>query len=158
MKLLPILFFILFTGTLLAEDRFLNYQDAHPQAIKQIDKAYLQTVNDFKEYGIKEFGYDETSIKTLSDIITSERANYSENTKKILPNLWGAYLGNAIIKNFGGKWVIYNNQYVVMVGGEKTHICFPIQKVQKHILNGEVDSIYAFYLSTRKINEELSTE
>ena len=142
----------------MAGDDFLNYQDAHPQAIKSIEKAYLQTINDFKEYGVKEFGYDEASIKILSDIITSERTNYSENSKKILPNLWGAYLGNAIIKNFGGKWVVYDNQYVVLVGVEKPHICFPIQKVKRHILNGEIDSIYGFYLSTRKINEELSTE
>ncbi|AGH80869.1 hypothetical protein PCNPT3_04635 [Psychromonas sp. CNPT3] len=142
----------------MAEGRFLNYQDAHPQALISIEKASLQTINDFKEYGIKEFGYDEASIKILSDIITTERTHYSENAKKILPNIWGAYLGNTIIKNFGGKWVKYDNQYVVIVGVEKPHICFPIQKVHKHILNGKIDSIYAFYLSTRKINEELSTE
>lgn len=142
----------------MADDRFLNYQDAHPQALKEIDHASLQTIKDFKEYGIKEFGYDEASIKVLSDIITSERTHYSENAKKILPNLWGAYLGNAIIKDTGGKWVKYNNQYAVLVGVGKPHISFPIQKVHKHILNGEIDSIYAFYLSTRKINEELSTE
>ncbi len=142
----------------MAEERFINYQDAHPQAIKEINQASLQTINDFKEHGIKEFGYDEASIKVLNDIITSERTHYSENAKKTLPNLWGAYLGNAIIKNIGGKWVKYNNQYAVLVGVGKPHISFPIQKIHEHISNGEIDSIYSFYLSTIKINEEISTE
>lgn len=96
-----------------------------------------------------DFGYDQNSVLQLSDLITKESSTYTAQTKQILPGIYGSYLGVAIQKKYGGKWVnVKGVGYGVMI--DEGNIAFPFDEVLEHIEKGDPESIYAFYLSAKK--------
>ena len=129
----------------------MSYEDVPIEILSIIQKGAQHTVTSMKGQGVEQFGYNELSVQFLSNVITDERLHMSEQAKKTIPDIWGAFLGEALIKRLGGKWIKLGNQYGVLIG--KSHICFPFEKVHKQIINGEIDSIYGFYLSTLEINK-----
>ncbi|GAA0348715.1 hypothetical protein GCM10009092_11360 [Bowmanella denitrificans] len=156
MKIAYIIFFVFLTFNLSAGERFLNYDDVPQQILERIKEGANHTITQMHSQGVTAFDYNEDSVRLLSDIITNERLHLSEQAKMLLPEIWGAYLGEVLIRKLGGKWVKLGDQYGVIIG--KSHICFPLNKVHKQIVNGEVDSIYGFYLSTVKTANALAEQ
>ena len=155
LKIVYFIFCVLLTFNLSAEERFLSYDDIPQEILTRIKNGSTHTVAQMKSQGVTQFEYDEDSVKFLSNVITDERLHLSEQAKRILPEVWGAYLGETLIRKLGGKWVKIGDRYGVLIG--KSHIAFPLDKVHKHIVNGEIDSIYGFYLTTIKIANDLAS-
>ncbi|MBO1255715.1 hypothetical protein J3L16_08465 [Alteromonas sp. 5E99-2] len=138
-----------------AEERFLSHEEVPKSILSKIKEGAKHTVSQMHEQGISHFDYNEASVKFLSEVITDERLHLSDNAKRVLPEIWGAFLGEVIIEELGGKWVKFGDQYAVLVSD--SHLCFPMNKVHEQISNGQIDSIYAFYLSTARIANEISS-
>lgn len=155
LKIIYLIFCVLLTFNLSAEERLLNYDDVPQEILKKIKKGSIHTVTQMKSQGVSHFEYNEDSVKFLSDVITDERLQLSEEAKRSLPEVWGAYLGDVLIRKLGGKWVKLGDHYGVLIG--KSHISFPLDKVHKHIVNGDIDSIYGFYLTTVKTANNLAS-
>jgi hypothetical protein len=155
LKTVYLILFILLAFNLSAEERFLGYDDVPQEILTRIKEGSTHTVTQMKSQGITQFGYNEDSVKFLSNVITDERLQLSEQAKSILPEVWGAYLGEVLIRKLGGKWVKLGDRYGVLIG--KSHISFPLNKVHKHIVNGEIDSIYGFYITTVKTANDLAS-
>ena len=87
--------------------------------------------------------FDAESVKWLDGYIERNRATLDADTKEKLVDVLGAYLGEAMIRSYGGQWEKYQNTWCVSFG-EKNK-AFPFGKVAKQIRNGEGDSIYSFF-------------
>eukprot|EP00466_Bigelowiella_natans_P012336 jgi/Bigna1/128910/aug1.7_g3618 len=109
--------------------------EANSQAV--IDKmARLFGGNNF------EFGLDEDSVAYVDDLIDRNRRTWiREGSAERMMSMLGSYLGEAIINEYGGKWV---QGYGVEI--EEGFVAQPMVKVGKRIVNGiEEDSIAAFF-------------
>lgn len=123
-----------------------NFPELGAEEVAQINQYAEKLVLSMQKNAIPEFGYDEQSVQFLSEVITKEGSSYSEQAREVLPSVYGSYLGVAIIKKYGGKWVNAEGiGYGVMI--DANNIAFPFNKVSKHIKNGEEDSIYTLYLN-----------
>jgi len=60
--------------------------------------------------------------------------------------LFASFLGEAIIRTLGGEWVKTSNGWGVQIGDTTLSI---FNKVKKRLLEGESDSIYYYYKSTK---------
>jgi len=60
-------------------------------------------------------------------------------------SLLGAYLGEAIIENFGGEWDLDDQGWHVYF--DEKNRAYPLGKVAKQLINGPEDSIFSFYSS-----------
>jgi hypothetical protein len=86
---------------------------------------------------------DSESIQEIDDYINRNRMSFSEEQKERLISIFGSFLGEAIIKNFGGEWAWYEEALGIHLKDES--FVFPFSKVSKQINNGPEDSIYSFY-------------
>lgn len=120
--------------------------DLTKDQLSTVQRYASSTVETFNSNGMAGFDYSENSVKLMSELIDKERTGYSERVKNILPTLWGSYLGEALIKRYGGKWVIMGNgSYAISLNNG--HFLWPMARVEKHVTNGTEDSIYAQYMS-----------
>lgn len=86
---------------------------------------------------------DAESIKWLAGYINRNRESFNKETKERLIDILGSFLGEAIIKNYGGQWAINEGALGVHLKGKS--FAFPFAKVSKQMYNGPEDSIYSFY-------------
>lgn len=86
---------------------------------------------------------NEDSIKWIDGYINRNRDNLEKDTKERLIDIFGSFLGEAIINNYGGKWALYEGVVGVHLKGESW--AFPFSKVEKQMYEGPEDSIYSFY-------------
>jgi hypothetical protein len=92
------------------------------------------------------FGYDEASVKWLDGYIgrLSASGEFSDAEKRSkIVSVFGSYLGECIIKSFGGTWSQRDGNWCIAFDEE--NCAFPFAKVEKRFLNGEEDSIASFY-------------
>jgi len=93
------------------------------------------------------FGYNEESVKWLDAYIEiirqSERTD--EEFKQLVSNL-GSFLGETIIKAFGGVWT--RDQRGWAVRWDEFNLAYPFLKVAKQLQVGQTESIYSFYAVT----------
>ena len=129
----------------------LNHEDVPSDVLTTIQSYSTRTIEMMNKGGAKDFDYSENSVKFLSAVIDEEGPTYSEKAKSILPSVWGAYFGDALIKKYGGKWVKLGNSYAVLI--DDSQFLFPMVRVEKHIANGTQDSIYSMYLAVASMNE-----
>jgi hypothetical protein len=126
------------------EESKLNYEKVPNDVMESINAYSARTLVMMKKGGVKDFDYSEKSVKFLSEVIDEEGPTYSEKAKEMLPTIWGAYFGDALIKKYGGEWIKLGNTYAVLI--DQSQFVFPMGKVEKHIINGKEDSIYGMYL------------
>ena len=126
-----------------------NFSALENAELGYINQYAEKLVASMQQKSSPDFGYDQQSVLLLSDLITKESSTYSEQTKQILPGIYGSYLGIAILKKYGGKWVnVKGVGYGVMI--DENTIKFPFDEVLEHIEKGNAESIYAFYMSADK--------
>lgn len=92
-----------------------------------------------------ELNFDEQSIEWLDGYINRCRESMPKETKPGLAAALGAYVGEAIIKTYGGAWT-YNEQ--TKQWGIKLNdgnIAFPIAKVYKQLEEDEFHSVHSFF-------------
>jgi hypothetical protein len=91
------------------------------------------------------FGYDLQSVAWLDGYIERQRAR-AEITDKVvdgLINVFGSYLGECVIQNFGGRWENEEGQW--RVSFDEQNAVYPFAKVAKQFQNGSEDSIKSFF-------------
>jgi hypothetical protein len=97
--------------------------------------------------------YDEEAIKRLSRDLTTNRSRYTPEQRVQLANMYGAFLGKAIITAYPetpAKWVRWKGDIGLEFQTDPhgmRKISFPITRVFKHIEAGDVDSIHSFFLA-----------
>ena len=116
--------------------------------------SYANSIRDAFAKDIPNFGYNTGSVKFLSDSVDAERPTYSENDKIRVANLYGAFLGQTILKanaEANGRWVKYDGDLAILFerAGQK-RLVFPINRLFKQIEEGNSASMYAFFLAIRE--------
>jgi hypothetical protein len=93
------------------------------------------------------FGYDEDSVSWLDAYIEHIRKNpwTDEEFNQLVSNL-GSYLGETIIRSFGGQWSFDQRGWAIR--WDEYNLAYPFIKVAKQLKNGTMDSIYSFYSVT----------
>ncbi len=83
--------------------------------------------------------YSKESLKEIETWLSSLK---KKQQKEFILNV-GAYLGECMIKNYGGTWVQMDNTWAVKF--ENNSKAFPLSKVSKFVYNGSEDSFYSMY-------------
>jgi hypothetical protein len=88
--------------------------------------------------------YNADGVKFLEGFIERNKSEIPKEQWSGLINTCGAFLGQCIIKNFGGKWVREDDEQVAVVFGDGNKI-YPFAKVNKQFENGLEDSIFSLF-------------
>ena len=115
------------------------------ELLSQINQLEARTIVLFEEkFGIT-LSNNEKSVECLCDFMELElfRNQLTKENRNAWISLIGAFLGQTIIKVYGGQWIDESNLSIELT--DKT-ICYPIDKVVKQLENGKEDSIY-YYLT-----------
>ena len=91
------------------------------------------------------FGYDAQSVAWLDGYIERQRGRPDTTPELVngLVNAFGSYLGECVIKCYGGYWEGDAGQWRVSFDSENA--VYPFSKVRKQFQNGPEDSIKSFF-------------
>jgi hypothetical protein len=93
-----------------------------------------------------DFGYNVSSVNWLEGYIERLRSSgelKDEAKRKGLSNVLGSFLGECIVRCYGGRWVKQDGMWGVSIGDD--FIAYPFNKIGKHMENGLEDSIHNFF-------------
>src|SRR5215813_14733530 len=93
-------------------------------------------------------GYTQESVKWLEGYIERLRTSgafESEDTKNKLTSVFGSFLGECVVRCYGGTWKLHEEAGVWCVAFKEDHIAFPFAKVAKQIDHGLEDGIASFF-------------
>ena len=91
------------------------------------------------------FGYNAQSVAWLDGYIERQRAREDRCPEREagLVNVFGSYLGECIIRCYGGQWENQDGEWRVKF--DDGNAAYPFAKVQKQFEFGAEDSIRSFY-------------
>ncbi len=89
-------------------------------------------------------------LAQLNDLIEGQRVRDDAALKDKLAHMAACYLGDAIIAEIGGRWVVHP-QHGLAVQVVPEFEAFPFAKARKHVANGVEDSVLSFFDVTRAI-------
>jgi hypothetical protein len=95
-----------------------------------------------------DFGYNVSSVNWLEGYIERLRSSgelKDEAKRKGLSNVLGSFLGECIVRCYGGRWVKQDGMWGVSIGDD--FIAYPFNKIGKQMENGLEDSIHSFFTS-----------
>lgn len=95
------------------------------------------------------FGYNEGSVKFLSDSVDADRSTFPEYDKTRLANQYGAFLGHTILTlHPQGRWVRYDGDLAILFDhrGQK-RLVFPIARLVRQIEHGNSAAMYPFFVA-----------
>ncbi len=120
-----------------------TYQSPRPEVLKAI-KGNVEVVKTVlaEQLNVK-LDLNEESIKWIDEYINRNRDGIEKETKERLIDMFGSFLGEAIIENYGGTWALHDG--AVGIHLKEQSWAFPFSKVEKQMYNGPEDSIYSFY-------------
>jgi len=89
--------------------------------------------------------YDRVSVARLAGYLDHNRPQIRADQTQWLA-LFGAFLGECLIRNFGGRWEVRApaGQWCVVLGSADKKV-FPDERVARHLAYGPADSILALY-------------
>lgn len=92
-----------------------------------------------------EFGYNAESIIWVDGFIEQQRIHSDVDKSAIdgLVNTLGSFLGECIIRCYGGYWQNINGEWCVSF--DDKNAVYPFNKVKKQFTNGQEDSIKKFF-------------
>ncbi len=109
--------------------------------------------------------FSEQSLKDLEDLLAAFTADgLIENTPdnefvlRTLSLIFGAYLGEVVLRTFGGAWesgVDGNGDQAALIACGLT--MYPVEKVFKRLVVSEVEGIEGYCRASRRILEHLSS-
>jgi hypothetical protein len=96
--------------------------------------------------GREDFGFDEESVRWLEGFIERERTREGSNPELVdmLVSVFGSYLGECIVRCYGGQWAVDDDNGWHVRFDEK-NAAYPFAKVQKQFTNGLEDGIHSFF-------------
>ena len=92
------------------------------------------------------FGYTPESVQWLEGYIERLRQSgefTTETVRNKMVSVFGSFLGECIIRRYGGVWAQNNGVWCVAFDGNNS--AFPFAKVSKQIDNGLEDGIGSFF-------------
>ena len=95
--------------------------------------------------GVEAFGFDAASVAWIDGFIERQRVRTDVDAEFVprLTTVIGSYLGEAVIRTYGGKWVVSADGWCVEFS--EGNACFPFTKVAKQFANGATDSVYSLF-------------
>lgn len=129
-------------GCLIGDARAAQPVSAQQQEAIEKNAALVQDLLG-KQAGIA-FDYGPGSVEWIDGYITRLRGTMKEPGR--LPDVLGSYLGEAIRRRDGGRWV-RERDGTVGLELTKGFVVYPLDKTAKHFANGEADSVYSLYQS-----------
>jgi hypothetical protein len=92
-----------------------------------------------------DFGFNAASIAWVDEFLERQRLrpDLDGNTIDGLVNTIGSFLGESIIRCYGGRWQNSSGEWAVYFDGQNA--VFPFGKVKKQLTNGPEDSIKNFF-------------
>jgi hypothetical protein len=91
------------------------------------------------------FGYNHESVEWLDGYIQRLRQSdvFDEATRKKLTIVFGSFLGECVVKCYGGKWEQQKGDWCVAFGSRD--LAFPFAKVAKQMEGEPYQSIASFF-------------
>lgn len=89
--------------------------------------------------------YDTESVKFIEGFIERQRNSFDNEQRKGLVNSIGSFVGQCVIRNYGGHWQVDQETEAICVAFDDKNKIFPIAKAAKQFENGLEDSVYSFY-------------
>lgn len=89
--------------------------------------------------------YDTKSVKFIEEFIERQRNNFDREQRQGLINSIGSFIGQCIIKNYGGHWLVDQDTQTVCIALDDNNKILPFAKTAKQFENGIEDSVYLFY-------------
>jgi len=90
------------------------------------------------------FDFNRKSVEVLDAYIEKHRTSFDDTTREELISLFGSFLGETIIKTYGGDWR-YNTEFGWGVELPARVTVFPFNTTRNHFDLGEEDSIVALF-------------
>jgi hypothetical protein len=115
------------------------------RVIKDIQVVADESVKRFSEIFEIKLDFSEESLAELEKRLSQMKSSPT-NLELVVTDL-GCYLGEMLIRNLGGHWIIYKDLFhsAVAFGEEQSIWYHPFHKVQKRLIGGEEDSLLYFY-------------
>jgi hypothetical protein len=103
-------------------------------------------IEKFRPVSGMDFGYNRESVVWLEGYI--ERMRQSDKFKdratyEKLANVFGSFLGECVVKCYGGAWTEREGDWCVAF--DSRNVVFPFAKVAKQMENGREDGIGSFF-------------
>lgn len=89
--------------------------------------------------------YDTKSVKFIEEFIERQKNNFDNEQREGLVNSIGSFIGQCIIRNYGGHWQVDQETQAICVALDDKNKIFPFAKTSKQFENGLEDSGYSFY-------------
>jgi len=120
-------------------------------------RAYAEDAINFAKQLNIELDFSEESLNKLDLILQQFHDGIPKGLKKLfikgpseeqitqMSKMWGGYLGETIIRMFGGEWIMsktFENAIAIQVQGTEI---YPPAKTYKRIVNGQEDNIVNYY-------------
>ena len=95
--------------------------------------------------GLEAFGFDAPSVQWIEGFIERQRVREDVGPEFVsrMVSVLGAYLGEAIIRSYGGRWALGEEGWRVEFDAKNA--AFPFVKVGKQFANGAEDGIHSFF-------------
>ena len=95
--------------------------------------------------GMEDFGYNAESVAWLDGFIERQRARpgFDEEAARGLTQTLGSFLGECVIRCYGGEWREQEGTWAVAFDGGNA--VFPFNKVRKQFDNGAEDSVGSWF-------------
>ena len=113
------------------------------EEIQRIVANAQLAVKMFADVENQELHFDEQSLAIVDAFINKKFGVFERATLNGLVSTLGAFLGECIRRNFGGKWDIIRGELCIRFS--EGNAVFPFTKVRKHFEDGATDSILGFY-------------
>jgi len=116
-----------------------------PELKTQLEENAALVVKNFTSHTEFEFGLNQASVEWVDGFINRQRAreDFSPSLVDGLTSTLGSFLGECIIAAYGGAWDKTDGGLGIVF--DDKNAAYPINKVRKHLENGEEDSIYSFF-------------
>ena len=114
--------------------------------VEHIEANAEMTIQQLRPLSRMDFGYDRESVEWLENYIERLRRSgefQAEATKDRLTSVFGSFLGECIIRCYGGVWTQREGVWCVAFDGD--NVAFPFAKVSKQMDNGVEDGIGGFF-------------
>ncbi|KUG09425.1 hypothetical protein [Solirubrum puertoriconensis] len=90
--------------------------------------------------------FDEAAVQILAEFIEKQRQDIGDADKPNVVNALGCFLGECIIRAFGGQW-IHNEAGVVGIQLGAHTFVRPFEHVDRQLTHGLAESVSGFYQS-----------
>jgi hypothetical protein len=91
----------------------------------------------------EELGYDAAGVRWLDGYVQRQHEQGDPSIRDGLVGTLGSYLGECIVRSFGGEWAEVDGEWGVRF--DERSVAFPFVKVRKHLENGREDSVLSFF-------------